>query len=195
MAAATTAPGRGERGKHYVFVSTHLDGHLRPALAVAAALQRALRAAGAGGSVRFAGVADVRGKVEAAGLAFVDLGPLPPPAAARADALMTDAVATAVAPRSGRWPAAGVPLLPRILRAITSGARMTEAFVLLEAHMLPALLDALLEGDAAGCDVLVADFVALVRGRAGLGVARVGRGGARACSRAPAAWRQACSCS
>jgi hypothetical protein len=161
---------RREAGKHYVFVSTHLDGHLRPALAVAAALQRQLRDAGAGGSVRFAGISGIRPKVESEGLAFVDLGPLPPDASARVDALMAEAVSAAMAPRA--WRPAALPMLPCIFGAITSGERMTDAFVLLERFMLPALLVALQEGDAAGCDVLVADFVALVRGRCGQGPAR-----------------------
>ncbi|GBF96195.1 hypothetical protein Rsub_08740 [Raphidocelis subcapitata] len=150
----------GEAGKQYVFVSTHLDGHLRPALAVAAALQRQLRAARAGGGVRFAALRSERCKVEAAGLPFVDLGDLPPGQRARVDCLMAEAVTSALAPRARR---AGprLPILPPILGAVRSGARMAEAFSLLEAAMLPRLLDSLLEGEAAGCDVLVADFVAL----------------------------------
>jgi hypothetical protein len=93
----------------------------------------------------------------------VDLGELPPGLRARVDGLMAEAVTAALAPRA-RPPGLRLPIVPEVLGAVRSGARMTEAFVLLEGVMLPRLLDALLEGDAAGCDVLVADFVALVGG-------------------------------
>jgi hypothetical protein len=185
-----TAPTLLGADKHYVFVATHLDGHLRPAVAVACALQRQLRAANGTGTVRFAALARARAFVESNGLAFVDLGAMPPDASAYADERMAAAVELALAPRERRpfWPFGNgvngtggggkgsrhikafaaallpwLPIVPGVLGAIASGRAMTDAFVAMEAAMLPALLGALLAGGAAGADVLVADFAALVR--------------------------------
>lgn len=150
--------------KHYVIVSTHLEGHLRPALCVAQALQAQLRAAGRGGTVRFAAMQRAREQVLEAGVPFVDLGGAP---AAGAGGGGGGGGLAKRSHTSGLRRPGSLGSLSQLMSLLPGpggahGGAMASALAAMEAAMLPRLLDALIGGDGApAADVLVADTYAL----------------------------------
>ncbi|KIZ03771.1 UDP-glucuronosyltransferase 3A2 [Monoraphidium neglectum] len=134
-----------------LFVSVPHLGHISPAIAVARACNERRcaaagnaphgPAAGAAGAVRFAALSESRAKVEAAGLEFVDLGPL-----SAEDEAQKQQIHAQGARSKGK-------------ARVKLGCQL---FTLMERAMFPPLVEALGSGGAAaGTDAIVADFATL----------------------------------
>jgi UDP:flavonoid glycosyltransferase YjiC (YdhE family) len=117
----------------YLFVSIPLDGHIKPALSVAAALNGRLAAAGSS-EVRFAALSRDRARVEAAGIEFVDLGDLSPDDNLELERLKAATIGTSDAASAATFDVSGAQL-----REARSAAAQTQPTTAADLHALARL--------------------------------------------------------